>query len=50
MEAIADAEFAPDMEKLHEDDEKYIRDLASKKSQELKKAKAGDKAAEADAA
>ncbi|SHH03497.1 hypothetical protein [Bradyrhizobium erythrophlei] len=45
MEAIADPEFAPDMEKLHEADEKFIRDLASKKSQELKQAKTQDDAA-----
>jgi hypothetical protein len=50
MEAIADPEFAPDMEKLHEDDEKYIRDLASKKSQELKTQKTKDAPKDADAA
>lgn len=44
MEIISDANFAPDMTKLHENDEKFIRDLANNKSQDLKKAKTKDAA------
>jgi hypothetical protein len=39
MELVGDQAFKDDLKKLHEDDEKFLRDKASARSQELKRGK-----------